>query len=307
MKLTNLFKKAATVLCALALVGMLAACSNGSSSSSDDKGNGSGSGSGGGSSSSKKGDYKLMYDDILIADEWPEEYMTMTQEMLTVTTDYTMSGKTMKLTDTGFTKVLAGMGQSEGKTYVAIIVYKKEMLMPVTADDLAKAAQAGLKVGTDYELTHGGKVIELTESGFQKGAELFGDDDDDDDSEQVMGGFNLMYDDILLLEKGTQSNFDELKAEFPSNSYTVKDKTVTLNNTGLSKFLEYYAKKAKSPKPYVAIIVYEKRMLMPVTEEMMEYAAGVLQTPADYTLTHNDKVIELTDSGYVNGASLFSN
>jgi hypothetical protein len=80
-----------------------------------------------------------------------------------------------------------------------------------------------------------------------------------------------------------------------------------LNDTGLSKFLEYYAKKAKSPEPYVAIVAYQKKMIMPVTESQMTAAANVLKTPADYTLTHNDKVIELTDSGYVNGASLFRN
>lgn len=309
MKLTNLFKKAATVLCALALVGMLAACSNGSSSSSDNNGSGNGSGS------AKKGEYKLMYDDILIMDGGTEEDASEMLSVFTEGTDYKISGKTMTLTDAGFTKFLVEMSEDKDDPYTAIIVYKKEMKGPVTASELALLSQMGFSTPADYTLTHNGKVIDLTDAGYAKGAALFGgshgsgndDDDDDDDGEQVMGGFNLMYDDILLLEKGTQSNFDELKAEFPSNSYTVKDKTVTLNDTGLSKFLEYYAKKAKSPKPYVAIIVYEKRMLMPVTEEMMEYAAGVLQTPADYTLTHNDKVIELTDSGYVNGASLFTN
>ena len=325
MKLTNLFKKAATVLCALALVGMLAACSNGSSGSSSDNngsGNGSGSGSGsgngnssgngGGSGSSLTGDYKLMYDDILIQDDWPEEYINYTKAMLTVTTDYTMSGTTMTLTDSGFAKVLPAMGQSEGKIYVAIVAYQKRMIMPVTQAEYDMAASK-LTEGTDYTVTHNDKVIELTDAGYAKGAALFGgshgsgNDDDDDDGEQVMGGFNLMYDDILLLEKGSQSNFDELKAEFPSNSYTVKDKTVTLNDTGLSKFLEYYAKKAKSPKPYVAIIVYEKRMLMPVTQAEYDMAASKLTEGTDYTVTHNDKVIELTDSGYVNGASLFRN
>ena len=314
MKLTSLFKKAATVLCALALVGMLAACSNGSSSSSDndkDKGKGTESGSDSGSDKEDKKEYKFMYDDILLNYGDKDDFETA-QEMIT-SGSYTISGKTMTLNDTGFAMYLSAMStlmQSE-EPFVAIVAYQKKMLMPIT-ESQKTAAAAELSTPTDYTSTHNGKVIELTDSGYEKGAALFASmmgemGDDDDDSEQVMGGFNLMYDDILLLEKGTQSNFDEFKAEFPSNSYTVKDKTVTLNDTGLSKFLEYYAKKAKSPKPYVAIIVYEKRMLMPVTEEMMEYAAGVLQTPADYTLTHNDKVIELTDSGFANGATLFAN
>ena len=176
MKLTNLFKKAATVLCALALVGMLAACSNGSSSSSDDNkkgpGSGSGSGNGGGSGSSLTGDYKLMYDDILIQDDWPEEYINYTKAMLTVTTDYTMSGTTMTLTDSGFAKVLPAMGQSEGKIYVAIVAYQKRMIMPVTQAEYDMAASK-LTEGTDYTVTHNDKVIELTDSGYVNGASLF--------------------------------------------------------------------------------------------------------------------------------------
>ena len=292
MKLTNLFRKLATAALALAVVGMLAACSNGSSSSDS-------------------ANYKIMYDDILIADGGTAEDMEETKQLISASY-YTMNGNTMILNDDGFDFALKMWTKNESDPCIAIVVYQKKMIMPVTESQMTAAANV-LKTPADYTVTHNGKVIELTDAGYTNGAALFGEhhgsgnDDDDDDGEQVMGGFNLMYDDILLLEKGTQSNFDELKAEFPSNSYTVKDKTVTLNDTGLSKFLEYYAKKAKSPKPYVAIVVYNKKMLMPVTQAEYDMAASKLTEGTDYTVTHNDKVIELTDSGHVNGASLFRN
>ncbi len=162
MKLTSLFKKAATVLCALALVGMLAACSNGSSSSSDNNGSGNGSGS------AKKGEYKLMYDDILIMDGGTEEDASEMLSMFTEGTDYTITGKTMTLTNAGFTKFLVEMSEDKDDPYTAIIVYKKEMLGPVTASELALLSLMGFSTPADYTLTHNGKVIDLTDAGYAK-------------------------------------------------------------------------------------------------------------------------------------------
>ena len=107
MKLTSLFKKAATVLCALALVGMLAACSNGSSSSDNDKDKDKGSGSG----FVEKGEYKIMYDGILLADGGTEDAL----DMFTEGTDYTISGKTVTLKDSGFEKALKMMRRHDKK------------------------------------------------------------------------------------------------------------------------------------------------------------------------------------------------
>ena len=170
MKLTNLFKKVATVLCALALVGMLAACSNGSSSSSDDDKKGSGSGSGSGTEA--VGEYKVMYDGIEIFWEIKESRFNKIKNNLS-SGSYTISGKTMTLNDKGFDELLEFMSEDSEYTYVAIIVYKKKCVTGMPAEFLTQF-KAVLTEGTDYTVTHNGKVYELTDSGMAKSDASFG-------------------------------------------------------------------------------------------------------------------------------------
>lgn len=170
MKLTNLFKKAATVLCALALVGMLAACSNGSSSSSNSNGNGGGSDNPYGSY-----EYAIMYDDILIFGTDSNGYNSI-KSKLTVG-KYTESDKTLKLKDEGFDELLTlpMLKKNPNDVYVAIVAYAKICYGPLTQADYDLAASELTEV-TDYNITHDGRVIELTYAGLKKGEALFGED-----------------------------------------------------------------------------------------------------------------------------------
>ena len=187
MKLTNLCKKAATTVLALAVVGLFAACSNGSNNNNSNDNN-----------------YKVMYDDILIEDELSEKEFNEGKDVMPEGS-YTLTGRTINLNNSGFDFMLNMFSEEDNKEYVAIVAYQKKMVTPITEADLTKATSA-LKEHDDYEKTHDGRVIEVTESGYKKGAALFGDHqgsgsadaDEDDDDEQVMGGFNLMYDDTWL-------------------------------------------------------------------------------------------------------------
>ncbi len=305
MKLTNLFKKAATVLCALALVGMLAACSNGSSSSSSDddkKGPGSGSGSGSGSGTEAVGEYKVMYDGILIMDRGTEEEATLMFAMFTEGTDYTISDKTVTLTDAGFNKMFTVMKKDDGTPAKAIVVYKKRMIMPVTQAEYDMAASM-LTEGTDYTVTHNGKIIELTDAGYTKGAALFagshgsGDNDDDDDTENVTSEYKVMYDGIEIFWDMKESRFNKIKNNLSSGNYTISGKTMTLNDKGFDELLEFMSE--DSEYTYVAIIVYMKKCLTGLPSEYVNMFKAALEAGTDYTVTHNGKVYELTASGMV--------
>ena len=147
MKLTNLFRKLATAALALAVVGMLAACSNGSSSSDS-------------------ANYKIMYDDILIADGGTAEDMEETKQLISASY-YTMNGNTMILNDDGFDFALKMWTDDDSDPCVAIAAYQKKMVRPLTQKMYTSAAKV-LTVNTDYTLTHKGKVVELTDSGYEK-------------------------------------------------------------------------------------------------------------------------------------------
>ena len=308
MKLTSLFKKAATVLCALALVGMLAACSNGSSSSSSDN-NGSGNGSGSGSGTEAVGEYKVMYDGILIMDEVTEEDVPLMFAMFTEGTDYTISGKTVTLTDSGFNKMFTVMKKDDGTPAVAIVVYKKRMIMPVTQAEYNMAASM-LEEGTDYTVTHDGKIIELTDAGYTNGAALFAGhhgsgNDDDDDTDNVTIEYKIMYDDIEIFWDMTESKFNSIKNNLSSSSYTINSKTMTLNDKGFDELLEFMSE--DSEYTYVAIIVYMKKCVTGMPAEYLTQFKAVLTEGSDYTVTHNGKVYELTDSGMATLEASFGN
>ena len=164
MKLTNLFKKLATAALALAVVGMLAACSNGSSSSSNSNGNGGGSDNPYGS-----------YEYAIIFGTDSNGYNSI-KSKLTVG-KYTESDKTLKLKDEGFDELLTlpMLKKNPNDVYVAIVAYAKICYGPLTQADYDLAASELTEV-TDYNITHDGRVVELTYAGLKKGEALFGED-----------------------------------------------------------------------------------------------------------------------------------
>ena len=64
-------------------------------------------------------------------------------------------------------------------TYVAYVVYKGEPIMPVTQSFITQAISAGLTEGTDFTYAGNNQLIILTDAGYAKGEQLFGDDDED--------------------------------------------------------------------------------------------------------------------------------
>ena len=206
MKLTNLFKKLLTAAMAVALLGMLAGCANGSGGSSD-------SGSGGSKfdasamysveyngnelysvdgsdapmmlrayglvegtdytvdNSAKKiiltdsgnakinNTYTLLIDTLEITSGVPKT--TFDSAGLIENTDYTKNGNDITLTDTGLVKFL------DGNNKYAIIFYKGAVVRMVTQTEY-NHAKTLLTENTDYSLSHQGRVVTLTDSGYSK-------------------------------------------------------------------------------------------------------------------------------------------
>lgn len=158
MRKSNLLKKGIAVLLAFALVGLFASCKK---DAEDSK-------------------YKAVYAGITLQDGGEKadvdemiEYFDLVSE-----TDYTLSGTTFTFTDAGFAKYLSKMGGSY-VTYVAFVIYNGEPIMPVTQEDIDKFLDAGLSEGTDFTYAGNKQLIILTDAGYAKGEQLFGDDDED--------------------------------------------------------------------------------------------------------------------------------
>lgn len=151
----KLFKKLMTALSVLMVVGMMAAC---------------GGGAGGGDGSGSGDSYSLKYGNIVIFEDEIDDLSELTEYGFSSPADFSVSGKVITLTDAGFDKFLVSM-EEEGDPVVAIIVYNNQMIMPVT-QDLFDFFAAGLEEDTDYTLAANGKIVQLTDSGYQKGGEL---------------------------------------------------------------------------------------------------------------------------------------
>ena len=159
MRKTNLLKKGIAVLLAFALVGLFASCKK---DAEDSK-------------------YKAVYAGITFQDGGEKadvdemiEYFDLVSE-----TDYTLSGTTFTFTDAGFAKYLAGISYSSSDPYVAFVVYKGEPIMPITQSLITMALAKGLTEGTDFTYAGNNQLIILTDAGYAKGEQLFGEYDED--------------------------------------------------------------------------------------------------------------------------------
>ena len=112
--------------------------------------------------------YKVIYDGITINNELSEsEFNAIKTKSFPANPSnayYSQSGKTVTLTDSGFSMLVAT------QSWMGIVVYNKEMIMPITADNMIKFGV--FEEGTDYTKTHNNLVYELTAAGYQKGAEM---------------------------------------------------------------------------------------------------------------------------------------
>ncbi len=158
MRKSNLLKKGIAVLLAFALVGLFASCKK---DAEDSK-------------------YKAVYCGFTLADEGEKADVDKLIEMFALEsgTDYTLNGTTLTFTDAGFAKYLSKMGGSY-VTYVAFVIYNGELIMPVTQEDIDKFLDAGLSEGTDFTYAGNKQLIILTDAGYAKGEQVFGDDDED--------------------------------------------------------------------------------------------------------------------------------
>ncbi|MBR6340979.1 MAG: hypothetical protein IKR64_03670 [Treponema sp.] len=144
-------------LSVLMVIGMMAAC---------------GGGAGGGDGSGSGDSYSLKYGNIVIYEDAFDDPSDLTEYGFSSSTDFSVSGKVITLNDAGFEKFLAIMEEEEGNPVVAIVTYNDQMIMPVT-QDMFDFFAAGLDEGTDYTLAANGKIVQLTDDGYQKGGELF--------------------------------------------------------------------------------------------------------------------------------------
>ena len=156
----KLFKKLIVALSVLLVVGMLAACSDGNSNS-------------GGDNEGITGDYTLTYGTITMVENISLSYI---QSSGLSSSDYTVSGKTINLTEAGFNKMFT-VPDEDGETIVAIVIYNNKMVMPVT-QDMIDYAVANLEEGVDYTVSADGRIITLTDDGIQAASTLFADYED---------------------------------------------------------------------------------------------------------------------------------
>ncbi len=178
MRKTNLLKKGIAVLLALALVGLFASCKN--------------------DAGGEKKTYTIVCDDVtLFSGLDQEDYNEIkTSNTFTENTDYTISGTTITLTDSGLTKFIAIMEAEmleemaeeyggelpEGFTYeiAALVVYEPENFCYPITQSMYDFAAGKLTEDTDYILKANGKIVVLTQAGYEKASTsipLFGDED----------------------------------------------------------------------------------------------------------------------------------
>lgn len=151
----KLFKKLMAALSVLMVIGMMAAC---------------GGGAGGGDGSGSGDSYSVKYGTIIISENEGANPAYLTDAGFSSPADFTVSGKVITFTDAGLDKLLAGMSEGDGEEAyeaVAIVVYNNNILTPIT-QDLFDYYADNLEEGTDYTLAANGKIVILTDSGYQK-------------------------------------------------------------------------------------------------------------------------------------------
>ena len=188
MKLTKLWKKFTIAISVLMITALLAACSNpsgGSSSSGNDNNQNQNAGQQGENNKSKDNDkpgnndkqgddieekdaIAIKYGSTLI--EYVSEEVLAEYKELLESSDYTINGKDVYLEASGFTKIMSALTAKDkdfkDKEVASVIVYDGKLLDFVSEnshkfDDMFEA-------GTDYTVKENGKILELTETGWNK-------------------------------------------------------------------------------------------------------------------------------------------
>ena len=144
-----------------------------------------GDGSGGGDGDGGNTKYDLKYKTYLIISADSKDAITQSDidEMLTeeaiTSADYSISGTTLTLTDSGFQKCLAMMSEDESDPIGAIAVYDNKMVMPLE-QSFYDAAGDMLTLTTDFTLPYDGVVL-LTTTGYDKMIEYLSNSGGDED------------------------------------------------------------------------------------------------------------------------------
>lgn len=292
----KLFKKLIVALSVLLVVGMLAACSDGNSNS-------------GGSNGGNTGAYTLKYGSTTLAQE--VEPSDMAIDISSGSNEYySVSGKTITFTDKGLDELLGFMTEMYAEAgaeeeVVAIAVAGGQIVSPLSQEMIDLATEE-LTLGTDYSLEANGKIIILTNSGYQKAEALFGNNNGGGNGENEGNGGNESTAGTYTLKYGTTTlskNFDpeimDIDLTNTSNQYySISGKTITLTSAGLDEMLDVMTEELDSEDPIVAIAVSGGYIVSPLTEKGIEYAATYLTLGDDYSFAAEGRIIILTESGY---------
>ena len=134
---------------------------------------GGGSGNGGGTGGGETVKYDLKYKTYLLFSANSENAITqsdideMKADGSITSADYSISGTTVTLTDSGFDKFLTMMSdENPSDPFIAIAVYEDEMIMPIE-QSFYEAAGSILTPDVDFTLPSDNVVL-LTATGYEK-------------------------------------------------------------------------------------------------------------------------------------------
>ena len=148
------------------------------------------------------------------------------------------------------------------------LIYEGETQTTMTGAEFLEFARAfDLKEGKDYRVDNEKKTITFTKSGAEKsmGSGQGGNGSGGTSNPDYMLFLEDGAEDIMIMDMD-KDDFTKLKAILATSDYTVADRIVTMNDTGLGKLV--------TEMKASGIVVYKKEMLMPVTAEL----AGFIST-----------------------------
>ena len=118
--------------------------------------------------------------------------------------------------------------------------------------------------------------------------------------------YTVKYKDYVLFDESdevTKSDIDKAGFQTPAD-YSIDGTTVTLTGDGFDKFLDICSEEAG--EDVVAIVVYQNKMIMPITSSMSAMTSSLV-AGTHYNLdTDKDSIIVLTEAGYLAGEALCS-
>ena len=167
---------------------------------------------------------------------------------------------------------------SGGSKFDASVMYSVEYngneLYSVDGSDVPMMLRTyGLVEGTDYTVDNSAKKIILTDSGKAK----------------TENGYTLLIDSIKITDMLPEATFNTLGL-IENTDYTKSGRNITLTDSGLLTYL--------NAGHFYAVVVYSGHLINMLTQSEYNSYSTQLTLNTDYTLSHNNRVVTLTASGY---------